>query len=273
MTICVASIYGNGQGVIMVADAMLTSDALAIQFEQKTPKIIPLTDKCMVATAGDALRPVELIERAMPEIEKAKSPTVSEIVRCLERCYKQMRHDKITTEILERRGIENLEVFYQMQRQMIPDVAMTIQSEIDGYDWGGSGLDLLIGGMDSKGAHIHQLSNPGSSLPFDAIGYQAIGSGLPHAMTTFIANNYHSSMSLERALLIAYEAKKVSEKAPGVGSQITNISIISDKGHKDMTEEHVTRLEEVYKLKLKNQEASANWAELEGELKKLLDKV
>jgi hypothetical protein len=224
----------------------------------------------MVATAGDALVHVELLDRAMPDIERAKSPTVSEIVGCLTKSYKQMRLDRIKSLILERRGIENLETFYENQRQMIPDVAMTIQGEIDTYD---SGLDLLIAGKDSKGAHIYQISNPGISVPFDAIGYEAIGSGLPHAMTTFIANSYHSSMPLERALLIAYEAKKVSEKAPGVGSQITNISIINDKGHYDMTDDQVRRLESIYRIKLENQDASANWAQLEGELKRLISNV
>jgi hypothetical protein len=80
-------------------------------------------------------------------------------------------------------------------------------------------------------------------------------------------------MPLGRALLIAYEAKKVSEKAPGVGSQITNISIINDKGHYDMTDDQVTRLESIYRMKLENQDASANWAQLEGELKRLIGNV
>jgi hypothetical protein len=246
---------------------MLTSEYLSIQFEHKTPKIIPLTDDCMVATAGDALTHVELLERAMEEIGKAKSPTVSEIVDCLARCYKKMRLDRIKSTILESRGIADIETFYQSQRQMQPEVALTIQSEIDKFD---SGLDLLVAGIDSKGAHIHQVSNPGVSLPFDAIGYNAIGSGLPHAMTTLITNNYHPSMSLERALLIVYEAKKVSEKAPGVGSRITNISIISDKGIKNMADDAVAELDKVYRMKLENQEASANWEKLEEELKKLL---
>jgi 20S proteasome alpha/beta subunit len=270
LTICLAAICGSGKQIIMIADAMLTSEYLSIQFEQKTPKIMPLCDCCMLATAGDALVHVELLDRAMPEIERAKSPAVSEIVGCLTKSYKQMRLDRIKTMILEKRGIENLETFYTNQRQMVPDVAMAIQGEIDTYD---SGLDLLVAGKDSKGAHIHQIINPGISIPFDAIGYQAIGSGLPHAMTTFIANNYHSSMPLEKALLIAYEAKKVSEKAPGVGSQITNISIINDKGHSDMTDEQVARLESIYQSKLKNQDASANWPQLEGEIKKLISNV
>ena len=92
---------------------------------------------------------------------------------------------------------------------------------------GEEGLIVLIGGVDSR-AHLHVVGNPGSSVCFDSIGYSAIGSGMPHALITFISKGYYDVLPLNEALLIAYEAKKISEKAPGVG-RITYINIISSK--------------------------------------------
>jgi 20S proteasome alpha/beta subunit len=103
---------------------------------------------------------------------------------------------------------------------------LTIQSQLDSYDYG---LEILIGGVDSEVAHIYSIDAPGTSKCFDAIGFHAIGSGLPHAINTFIAKDYNQSFPLREALLIIYEAKKISEKAPGVGENITDISVISNK--------------------------------------------
>lgn len=157
---------------------------------------------------------------------------------------------------------------------MHPDVGLTIQREIDTYSVGGEGgLDILIGGVDSKGAHIYVVGNPGISAPFDSIGYTAIGSGLSHSMATFIAKDYQDALSLNEALLIAYEAKKISEKAPGVGTRITNIAIINQNGITRFDDNDVNELDKVYEnIKSSERELSVSkdWA---GELNELIKKL
>lgn len=45
--------------------------------------------------------------------------------------------------------------------------------------------------------------------------------------------------------MIVYEAKKMSERAPGVG-KLTNISIIDNDGINDLDQEKIDKLKDIY---------------------------
>jgi len=139
------------------------------------------------------------------------------------------RHRKreICERILIPKGFSGFQEFYKAQTHLLPDIAMSIQHEIDRYDYG---LEVLIGGIKDGIAHIYGIFDPGTSECFDAIGFHAIGSGLPHAINTLIAREHHSGISLEETLSMVYEAKKVAEKAPGVRRDITDICILDADG-------------------------------------------
>jgi 20S proteasome alpha/beta subunit len=85
-------------------------------------------------------------------------------------------------------------------------------------------------------------------MTWDSIGYHAVGSGSPHAVTTLIANDYHQGIPLNKALLITYEAKKIAERAPGVGSN-TNVAIINNDGVVMFDSSKIQTLDEVYRKK------------------------
>jgi hypothetical protein len=105
----------------------------------------------------------------------------------------------------------------------MPEVALTIQNQIDRYNYG---LDIIIAGISHGQAHIYGVFNPGASRCFDAIGFHAIGSGCPHALNTLIAREQNQSTALADTVMNVYEAKRVAERAPGVGANITDISIM-----------------------------------------------
>ena len=71
--------------------------------------------------------------------------------------------------------------------------------------------------------------------------------------------------------MIAYEAKRVSEKAPGVGSNMTNMCVINKNGVKMLSETDISRIDEVYRSRIeeqKKQNTAKDWAkELGGALK------
>jgi len=253
----------------MISDAMLTSDVLSIKFEHRTPKLTELSDNCVAATAGDALAHTPLFELAKTELNNLKSPLVSDIVDCLKICYKELRQKEILERIIAPRGFPDFETFYKIQRELHPDVSLSVQRQIDTYSIGGEeGVTILVGGVDTKGAHIHVVGNPGISVSFDAIGYNAIGSGTPHALATFISREYHHLLPLNEALLIAYEAKKISEKAPGVGDKITNICVI-DEGILQFDEDDVKELDRVYYEKKKSETEFTKTKDWANELKNL----
>lgn len=266
MTICIALICNNGSNAVLVTDSMITNVGLSIEFEHPTKKMTTLSQCCAALTAGDALADTELFNMVHEEIHKLKSPLTFEVVDKIKDCYQKIRDRGIREQILNPRGIKDIGEFYQTQRHMLPDVALTIQAQIEQYDYG---LEIIVAGTDGTKASIYGIENPGTSSCFNAIGFHAIGSGLPHALNTLISRECHQGISLEEAVLIAYEAKKMAEKAPGVGGRITNLCIVYDKEIVELAKERIERLDEIYKKWIQNIPKISDFrSDIEGILKK-----
>jgi hypothetical protein len=174
------------------------------------------------------------------------------VVSKIKECYQKRRKSEIIEQLLIPRGFDSFEDFYVHQRQLIPELAFGIQTEIDKYNYG---LQILVAGMNGNVAHIYGIDNPGISSCFDAIGFHAIGSGLPHAMYTLISRNCNQDMPLEDALLVTYEAKKMAERAPGVGSNKTDICVMNSGKVYLFEEEHIKELDPIYNKWAKNDSA------------------
>jgi len=243
MTICIAAICEQGSALVLATDSMITNEGLSIEFEHPGKKMTPLSDTCIALTAGDALAHTELFNMVQEEITKLRTPSVIEVVSKIKECYQNIRKREIREKILNPRGFKDFDDFYQAQRVLHPDIAINIQSEIERYDYG---LHILIGGISEGVAHIYGISDPGTSKCFDAIGFHAIGSGLPHAINTLIARNCNQELSLPEVFLIVYEAKKMAEKAPGVGTTITDMCIMNSRGISEFPREKISELQEIY---------------------------
>ena len=94
---------------------------------------------------------------------------------------------------------------------------------------------------------------PGTSQCYDSIGFQAIGSGFPHAINTLTARICHQDLPLEEVFMIVYEAKKMAERAPGVGRK-SNFTIITNKKITNISEEKIDKLPPIYEKWLRKDE-------------------
>lgn len=244
ITICIGAICENGSGLILATDSMVTNEGLSIQFEHPTKKMTILSNSYIALTAGDALAHTELFNIVQGEVTKLKSPSVIEIVEKIKENYQCIRRREIEEKILIPRGFDSFRDYYRAQSALVTDVALSIQSQIDRYDYG---LQILVCGISENKAHIYGISDPGTSKCFDAIGFHAIGSGLPHAVNTIIARGCCQAIALKETILIVYEAKKMAEKAPGVGSNITDICIMNIQGVFEFPRERVGDLDKIYK--------------------------
>jgi len=203
-----------------------------------------LSDNCIALTSGDALAHTELFTSVQTEIEKLRSPTVKNIILKIKECYQTIRKEEITEKYLIPRGFDSFNDFYQAQRMLNNEISQRIQFQIEDYDYG---LEILIAGIEEGEAHIHEIFDPGTSKCFDAIGFHAIGSGVPHALNSLIARGCHQSISTEECFLEIFEAKKMAEKAPGVGSTLTNICFLSpNKGIVGFPKEKYDELEQIF---------------------------
>jgi 20S proteasome alpha/beta subunit len=193
MTICIATICEGGKALVLASDRMVTSPLLAIEFEHPCKKMTPISDGCFALTAGDALTHTELFNMVNEEINDHRMPSVDEVVSKIKECYHKRRKTDITENFLIPRGFNGFNEFYEAQRHLLPDLALTIQTQIEKYNYG---LQILVAGMKGDMAHIYEIDDPGTSRCFDAIGYHAIGSGLPHAMYTLISRSCNHDMLL-----------------------------------------------------------------------------
>jgi 20S proteasome alpha/beta subunit len=117
--------------------------------------------------------------------------------------------------------------FLAGQQHLSPDLVLRLTFNIEHERLQ---VALLIVGVDSSGAHIYLVEDPGASSCYDAVGFCAIGSGEHHAELAFIRSNYSESVSLKDALLLAYRAKRDAETAPGVGGRYTDLAYMDDEG-------------------------------------------
>jgi len=241
MTICIAAMCDKGSALVLAADRAVTS-SLSIEFEHPGKKMTLLSKGCYALTSGDALAYTELFEEVRDEIAMQKSPSMK-VLSKIKSCYQRRRRDAIAENYLIPRGFEDFNDYYKAQKQLFPEMIMAIQNQIDNYNFQ---LEILLAGVSNGTAHIYHIGDPGVSRCWDVLGYHAIGSGLPHAFYTFISRNCNQDMPLEEVLLITYEAKKMAEKAPGVGSNATDMCVMDSSGVYLIQNEQIKELEPVY---------------------------
>ena len=254
MTICIGVLCENGKKAIIISDKMITIEGLSQEFEHKTPKMYKINNSCIAVSAGDALMPVELFRSVNHEIKGKANPSIIEIVTLIKKCYMELRKNCIEEEHLKMRGF-NLESFYESMTRISPQIAIPIDNKIMEYDLG---IDMILAGIDEGGAYIYQITNPGVHRCFNGMGYVSTGSGTPHALHSFISNDYNPEISLKEGLFLAFEAKKLAENAPGVGNS-TDIWIVDKDGIKEINQELLKDLEMLYQTKINKQKESHSY--------------
>ena len=264
MTVCIGGICDSQKAIVLASDGMITSRMPPIQFETITKKMTVLSDKCIALTAGDALAYAELFSMVKLEIDKENKKGINNIVTKIKENYKFLRKRAIQERILNPRAFDDFNSFYEKQQTLLSNVALIIQKQIDQFNYM---LDILICGISNGEAHIYTIINPGTSICYDTIGFNAIGIGSIHAINTLVSRECHSQKSLEEVFLIIYEAKKRAEIAPGVGSKVTDLSIITQEKIIQFPREQIDKVDDIYKMWIEHK------TEWKNELSKLIEKV
>jgi len=225
---------------------MLTNPTLSIEFEHDEPKWQKLSETSVALTAGEATPPTELCIEVKSEIEKKASPRISDIASVMCEKYRDCKMKRIEELHFKPRGF-SIEEYLRIQQHLNENVVLRLERAIES---GEMEMSVIMVGVDDLGAHIFDIRDPGHAECFDRIGFHAIGSGLPHALASFISFNYTPNLDLKEATYITYEAKKHAEKAPGVGKTATDMGIISSKGIRVIKPEEIEKLEAIYNEKV-----------------------
>jgi len=259
MTIIIGASCENGKNGIAIADRMLTAGDLSMAFEHDVPKINRLCTSCVALTAGSALSPADMLRDVRLGLVEKRSPVVSDVLKCVKEKFLQVRNQKLEEELFKPRGL-TIEEFRRNQQTLDQTVVLRLDRALEEYELD---LHIVLVGVDSYGAHIYYIFNPGSSETFSQIGFCSLGTGERHADTVFVTNKYTPTFSLRKALAIGYEAKKRAEMASGVGRE-TDIAIMNESGISMVTKDGMAALDKIYNRKIEGT-ASIN-KELEQEI-------
>jgi hypothetical protein len=221
VTVCIAAICDqiNEEGyypkIVFCADRLVSA---GVQYESRESKIKELTKYCYAMHSSTDARISDLIlERVKARITNKENfaMKIKEIVDILcEECVK-FKKEQADKEILFKYNwaIESLKAN--------PDtVIKDAISEIQDYRYPNYGLmcDFIVFGLElPKEAHIYKIDQDGKFLCCDAIGFETAGSGGSLAFLEMTRYPASREMGMVMAIPKVYMAKKVSERAEGVG--------------------------------------------------------
>ncbi len=250
MTQLVAAIChcGDNPKVIGVTDRMLSSSDMTLTFERDEPKIEIITTRTAVLTAGTIDEP-DLIRDVR---DKARGKEyIKEIAELFKDAYQELRIKHIEDEIINPlSGLRSFKDYQEKQKTLHDALVLDLNESIRKYD---IGLSLLLIGIDKQGGHIINIGNPGIWRSYDNLGFLCLGMGDRHADNVFAWYKYTTSVPINEAIYIAFEAKKKAEAAGGVG-QATDMIIIDEATIKLIKQETISELEEIYHERELNRE-------------------
>lgn len=254
MTICIVGLCDNGHQAVAVSDRMITGGD--VEFEQEaSSKIAELTSNCIALTSGSALAHTDLFDATLAELTGKPKPSIHEVVDVLKSRYADLRLKRAEEQFFKPLGL-TISEFLKNQQSLPSTMVARLGRSLEEATYGGrGGLQILLAGVDSAGAHMHYITDPGASECFDALGFCAIGSGERHAESRLIAMDYNPNWPLKRAVYALYDAKKKAEVAPGVGARFTDVAIVTKKQEiKHLEARVLSDLQQLYKVAIQGEQ-------------------
>ncbi len=225
MTVCIAALYDNGKGCVLISDQMVTAHfPIGYEFENdEVEKIVKINSSISVYVliSGDVLFANEVISTARKEIGAQGITTTSVIAESCRKAYQNTRRQRVIRNELEPRGLD-IAAYYQNQQRLLPQLVQLIDNAFKQFN---PGVEFILAGNDENSCQIFTIVNPGDMTCHAPVGYAAIGSGAPHAMYSLIESNYKKSLDKETVEKVVRQAKQRSEVAPGVGKN-TKVIVI-----------------------------------------------
>lgn len=252
---------------------MITSGDM--QFEPPTGKIMFVSSAVGLMAAGDSAFHHEIMSGLLKSVGDrisgvpAKWINVKDVVDLYIKLRNEAKLKRAEASVLAPLGLDR-DSFLRAQRVMDPDLVRTISTDLINFEV--PNVSVIVAGLDDvsgdgsaatgSNAHIYSIHNEYISCD-DVIGFRAIGSGSRHAESHFMLARHGWNADAHSALMLAYQAKKDAEVAPGVGSE-TDVWMIGPTigQNSNVREEIVEHLDQQYhklkegQLKLR-QEAAA----------------
>lgn len=233
---------GKADDVLLgISDRMLTSDDIEFEALQTKIYLFPSGKACCLFS-GDAVAQDTVFMETYRMAQEGGVVGIADLARLYAENFASLRRKRAEQIHLAPHGL-TMQTFLASQNTMNSDLVWALAKSV-----AEEGLELhaLVAGVDSQGAHIYRISDPGVEECFDGVGFCAIGSGSRQFESQFMYLGYSRHWNWLDALLLMYSAKKRAERSPGVGPQTDMWTIIASRGA-DLPPRYHEALEECHK--------------------------
>jgi 20S proteasome alpha/beta subunit len=223
MTICIAAVCENGAAVVVAADRMVTIPGMNLEVERQQSKILRLASNQLVMSSGDGLLCSEIFHELRKTFTPADPPNVDESADRFLAAYVALRERRIE-ELFTRPVGYSLAAFHSEGFKNLG--GQLFMNTIQMMGQFNLGADFIMVGFSDQRARVAIISHPGTMRWFDSQEFFAIGSGQSHALSSLLISDHGSTCSREQGVFNVYAAKRVAERAPGVGGS-TDLQIVT----------------------------------------------
>lgn len=221
MTICIAAICDEGRAIVIASDRQVGVGFTSSELDES--KVGDLYKDWHVAIAGSVTNATEVVLRARRLEKTLPSLMTFDVMASVEKAYRATRMGKVEGTILAAHGWTLTDFQQHGSQRLPPGTYARIDTEIALYDLE---VGLLICGFDENSASIMTIVNPGVGADHFKLGFWCIGSGSTLAQASLFSRDYSWRWSAKKAAYCLYEAKKVAERATGVGDKATDVFLI-----------------------------------------------
>ena len=215
MTVCIAAIchrgFPEGDYIVGAADRMMTvgDGSNDIEYEPPIRKLHGLTSgvpNVIAMVAGNMTVHSKILPIVRNELAGRGRVPVEDAAEAYGRAFREYRRLRAEREVLEPLGLT--------YETMTP--SDDVSTRLYGHHLY---AEAIIAGVDSTGAHLYRISDPGHPYCFDSGGFVAIGIGASNAESQLMLERYAPHWHFRQALFALYTAKVRGEAAPGVGNE------------------------------------------------------
>lgn len=216
VTVCIAAIcnvgiQGANPAIVFCADRLVSA---GIQFEGGESKIKALTNYCYaMQSSTDSLISDLILEKVKQKVSKSEKPIkIEEIVRTIR--AECIAHK---TEWIESAILFNYNIAFEKFKVAPESIVQKAVDEVRMCEYPYT-FDIIVLGLEESGeAHVFVVNQDGTYRSYASLGFATIGSGGDLAFLELTKYFYARSVPAVVAIPRVYIAKKVSERAQGVG--------------------------------------------------------
>lgn len=248
MTVCISvacdCIEGKIPKVVLVSDTLLSLGITST----RTLKARGLAKDWSVMFAGaDVSHAESVMILARHKGGGGKGTNITDPGPHMVEAYQEVRRKQIEQLYLGTFGWTMTDFLQQGPDVPTPAQREYLLNEMVRFDLG---CTFLVSGFSSpvsRRATIFEVHNPGQAIPQLITGYSAIGSGSLNAVAYLARRSQGDIMTLEESLYNAIAAKKLAEKALGVGGETEVIILERDKEDVDfLTGTQITEITKIW---------------------------